>query len=64
MNLDSLSDKNLQEVERLAKELLLVLRKSKLMEEPLFTELQTLEQEAGSLRRSRFDAKDHVTRGY
>jgi DNA gyrase/topoisomerase IV subunit A len=64
MNLDSLSDKNLQEVERLAKELLMVLRKSKLMDEPIYAELQALEQEAGSLRRSRFDATDNVTRGY
>jgi hypothetical protein len=54
----------LQDVERLAKELLLALRKAKLMDEPVFGALQTLEQEAGAVRRSRFDEKDHVTRGY
>ena len=55
MNLDTLSDKQLQELERLSKELLLVMRKSKLMGEPLAELLHQLEVESGEIRRERFD---------
>ena len=39
MNLDSLTDKHLHEIERLAKELLDVMRKAKLKDDPLAEQL-------------------------
>ncbi len=64
MNLDTLSDKQLQELERLAKELLLVMRKAKLMAEPLAESLHQLEVEAGEIRRERFDTSNPEYSGY
>jgi len=58
MNLDTLSDKQLQELERLAKELLLVMRKAKLSAEPLAESLHQLEVKAGEIRRARFDTSN------
>ncbi len=64
MNLNDLSDKNLHEIERLAKELLDVMRKAKLNDEPLADVLKQLENQAGDLRRKRFDAANPEYRGY
>lgn len=64
MNLDTLSDKHLHEIERLAKELLDVLRKAKLKDEPIAEQLHQLEIQAGNLRRERFDAANPEYRGY
>jgi hypothetical protein len=64
MNLDTLSDKQLQELERLAKELLLVMRKAKLVGIPLAESLHQLEVEAGEIRRERFDTSNPEYSGY
>lgn len=64
MNLDTLTDKHLHELERLAKELLDVMRKAKLKDEPLAEQLHQLEIQAGNLRRERFDANNPEYRGY
>lgn len=64
MNLEPLSDKHLHEIERLAKELLEVMRKAKLKEEPLAQALHQLEVEAGNLRRERYDANNPEFKGY
>lgn len=64
MNMDSVSDKNLGELERLSRELLAVMRKAQLADTPLATLLSTLESEAGEIRRARFDAHDSQYSGY
>jgi hypothetical protein len=64
MNLDNVSDKHLHEIERLAKELVDVMRKAKLKDEPLVETLRQLEIQAGILRRQRFDAANPEYRGY
>jgi hypothetical protein len=64
MNLDHLSDKNLQTVERLAQELRLVLRKSNVNNAALIEVLHQLELEAGKVRRERFDATNAEYLGY
>lgn len=64
MNLDTLSDKQLQELERLAKELLLVMRKAKLTGEPLAELLHQMEVEAGEIRRERFDTANSEYSNY
>ncbi len=58
MDLESISDKNLGDLERLAKELLAVMRKTKLLDTPLAKQLYELESAAGKIRRERFDADD------
>lgn len=64
MNLDMLSDKHLQTIERLTQELLTVLRQAKLKDEPVVEELRQLEQEASRVRRERFDVANPEYRGY
>jgi hypothetical protein len=55
MDLTAVGQKDLNELERLAKELLLTLRKAKLHNEPLAEALRAFEIEVGETRRSRFD---------
>jgi hypothetical protein len=64
MNLETVTDKQLQELERLTRELLDVMRRAKLLEQPLTGLLSTLEQEAGKVRRERFDSVDKEYAGY
>lgn len=64
MNLESISDKHLQEVERLAGELLNVLRQAKLYDESLVDALRQLQLEAGDVRRARYDAAASQYDGY
>jgi hypothetical protein len=64
VNLETVTDKQLQELERLARELLDVIRRAKLLEQPLSGLLSTLEQEAGKVRRERFDSVDKEYAGY
>ena len=64
MNLEAVPDKQLHEMERLAKELVEVMRKAKLRDEPLAEALHQLEIQAGNLRRARFDAANPDYRGY
>lgn len=56
MNLETLSQKHLNELEHRVSELLATLRKAKIHDDPLVESLKTLEQEIGELRRERFDA--------
>ncbi len=64
MNLDTVTDKHVHEIERLTKELLEVMRKAKLQDEPLTELLRQLQQESGRVRRERFDGVDKEYSGY
>lgn len=64
MNLETVTDKQLQEIERLTRELGLALRQAKLQDEPLAHELHQLELEAGKVRRERYDDANSQYRGY
>jgi len=64
MNLDTVSDKHLHELERLAKELLETMRRAKLLDLPLTELLRVLESEAEKARRERFDEVNPEYRGY
>lgn len=58
MNLESLSPKQLNELEHMVRELLAALRKAKLHQEPLAEALRKAEEELGALRRERFDSQN------
>ena len=64
MNLDTVSDKQLHELERLAKELLEAMRRAKLLDQPIIELLRALESEAEKARRERFDEVNPEFRGY
>lgn len=64
MNLETVSDKNLHELERLTKELLEVMRRSKLLDAPLTEMLRSLGTEAEKARRERFDEVNPEFKGY
>jgi predicted nucleic acid-binding Zn-ribbon protein len=64
MIIDTVTDKNLQELERLSKELLEAMRKAKVEDEMLTDALRRLNQEASDIRRSRFDAHSPEFRGF
>lgn len=64
MNLETVPQKNLNELERLAREMQLLLRKSKLNNEPLAKLLSEFEAELSQLRRERFDAANPKYHSY
>ncbi|MCA9906753.1 MAG: hypothetical protein KJ065_21210 [Anaerolineae bacterium] len=64
MNLETVSDKHLHELERLAGELLAVIRQAKLLDEPVTEAIRMLQHQAGEVRRSRFDAANRDYLGY
>jgi len=64
MNLTRLDDKQLYEMERLANDLAVLLKRMKSTDTPLYLTLRDLSKEAGSLRRERFDEHDSRYRGY
>ncbi|MCC6612733.1 MAG: hypothetical protein IT320_04595 [Anaerolineae bacterium] len=64
MKIDSLSQHQLNELELKLKDLLAVLRKAKLYEDPLVEELRALELEVAELRRQRFDVSNPEYRGF
>lgn len=64
MNLETISQKNLNDLERLAKELRMTMRKAKLNNEPLAKLLYDLEVELSQLRRERFDAANPEYHSY
>jgi hypothetical protein len=64
MNIDSVSQKDLNELERLVRELLAAMRKAKLQNEPLAEALQHFENTLGTTRRERFDTLNPDYRGY
>lgn len=64
MNLDAVSRKDLQELEKTTKELLAVLRKVKLPNPPLIKLLEELEAQTEAIRRERFDEANPEYQGY
>lgn len=60
MGLDQIPDKALHDVERLAEELLLALRRAKLQDEPVTPLLRELVSRTADERRARFDAADKL----
>jgi hypothetical protein len=55
MDLETVSQKQANELEHLVKELLIAMRKARLQREPLAENLRLFEQELGDIRRKRFD---------
>jgi hypothetical protein len=64
MDFETVSDKSLQEIERLADELLTVLRQAKLQDDPINEALQRLRAQTGEVRRARFDQNDREYKSY
>ncbi len=64
MNLKSVSSKNLNEIERLVRELQLVMRKASLQGEPIAKSLYEFEMELAKVRRERFDDANPEYVGY
>ena len=64
MNLEHIPQKQLNELERLAREIQVALRKAKLQDDPLLESLRQFENELSEMRRKRFDAANSEYRGY
>jgi hypothetical protein len=64
MDLESVSSKNLNELEHLLRELQVVMRKANLHNEPIAKSLYEFELEVGQMRRDRFDAANPEYSGY
>jgi hypothetical protein len=64
MNLEPVSQKHLNELEVMIRELLLVMRKANLHNEPIAKSLAEFEVEIGKVRRDRFDAANPEYSGY
>ena len=64
MNLQAVQNKHLNQIEQLAKELLDVLTKAKMSDEPICAELRALAAEASTERQARFDEADTRFQGY
>jgi len=64
MNFESANNKQLNQIEQLAKELLATLTKAKLGHEPICKALAELAREATAERQARFDAVDTAYRGF
>lgn len=63
-SLDSISRKQLNELENCVRELLGAMKKSKLMDDPLVEPLKALEQKLGKARRARFDVNNPEYKGF
>ncbi len=64
MQLEAVSDKQLHEMERLVNELLVLMKKAKLADDPLYASLQAAKEETEKLRRTRFDEDYPRYKGY
>lgn len=64
MNFEEVNNKQLMDLERLGKELLEALRKSKLGDDPFYKELAKMIEETEVTRRARFDASDNGYKGF
>jgi septal ring factor EnvC (AmiA/AmiB activator) len=64
MNLENVSQKQLNELERMISELLAAMRKAKLHTEPIAKDLQQLEAQLGEMRRQRFDSTNSEYHSY
>jgi hypothetical protein len=64
MKFETINNKQLNQIEQLSKELLLVLTKAKLNNEPICKELAALAREATAERQARFDSVDTAYKGF
>ncbi|MBL8118953.1 MAG: hypothetical protein J0L63_17550 [Anaerolineae bacterium] len=64
MNFDEVNNKQLMDIERLAKELQDALRKAHLGGEPFYKDLTKLIEETETTRRARFDMTDNGYKGF
>lgn len=64
MQLEAVSDKQLHEMERLVNELLVLMKKAKLADDPLYANLQAVKEATEKLRRERFDEDFPRYKGY
>ncbi len=64
MNLESLTDKQLNELERLLTELTHLMKQAKLTDDPLHATLTQLRHDAGALRQKRYDEHNSRFTGY
>ena len=64
MNLETISLKQVNELEYRVRELLIAMRKAKLQNDPLAESLKLLEQELGKARCERFDAANSEYQAY
>ncbi|GAB4528996.1 MAG: hypothetical protein OHK0046_48510 [Anaerolineae bacterium] len=64
LNLEHISRKHLNDLERSVQNLLDTMRKAKLRDEPLQKSLRLLEQKLGETRRERFDEANPEYQGY
>jgi hypothetical protein len=64
VNFEAVNNKQLQDIERLAKELLDALRKAKLNDDPFYKELAKLVEQTEVTRRARFDELDTGYKGF
>jgi hypothetical protein len=64
MNLEMLNDKQLNEMERLVSELVVLMKRTKLADDPLYLTLINLKNAAGGVRQVRFDQHDTQYQGY
>ena len=64
MDLESVDDKQLHELERLGKELLHAMKRAKLTHEQLYAEVAAMVNQAETVRRARFDEKDTQYTGF
>ncbi len=64
MNFEHVNNKQLQDIERLVKELMEVLRKSGQSDDPIYRDLAKVLERAEVERRARFDANDSGYKGF
>ena len=64
MNLENVSPKHLNDLELMIRDLLALMRKANLHNEPIAASLYQLELEVGQVRRDRFDTANPEYRGY
>lgn len=64
MSFETISRKDLNELELRVRELLVIMKKTKLQDDPRINALKSLEQELGDVRRKRFDEANPEFQGY
>jgi hypothetical protein len=64
MSLETISQKQLNELERCVENLLTAMRKTRMLQDPLVESLKALEHQLGEARRKRFDQSTPEFRGF
>lgn len=64
MSLETISQKQLNELERCVQNLLTAMRKTRMLQDPLVESLKALEHKLGEARRKRFDQSTPEFRGF